>query len=181
MIDRVFIALPISGHLLAELRSKTVAKQSQTTGWRWARPDIWHITVRWLGTLSDDQAARLAQYCHELSAKITAPMNVEITSLELYPSERRPQTLSFIVGLNEQMLRLWSEARDWCYQEGIGASDRKGFKPHISVARFPKGMKIHFLSERMKILGELDTLSLFQSELREDGPEYISLTTATFS
>lgn len=124
---RLFIAL----ELPEDHRHQLYALRDPTWKARWARPDQFHLTLRFLGFA---EATLLPQLTQTL-AQIEAPA-FELTPKELValPSPARPRVLAVAVDDHPTLQALQAEIERRVVALGFTPETRP-FRPHITLAR----------------------------------------------
>lgn len=96
-------------------------------------PTNWHITLRYLGDLSELEYDRLL---FELQSAIeTVPFRLSFAGLGAFPKTSHATVLWLGVNLGEHhVMSLAQEIDDACEAAGLGREDRP-FVPHLTLAR----------------------------------------------
>ena len=71
---RMFIAIPLSEQVTAELSALSMQLRSRDNSMRWSAPESWHITLQFLGNISQDQYTCVVSRLSELHSP-----NISIT------------------------------------------------------------------------------------------------------
>ncbi|MDE4097059.1 MULTISPECIES: RNA 2',3'-cyclic phosphodiesterase [Rhodobacterales] len=139
--------------------------------------DNLHLTLAFL----DDQPDFALQLLHEELTRIAAvPLRLRITGLDLFGG-RVPRILFAAVAPDPDLSRLRDQVRRAAERAEIDLP-RERFRPHITLARFPRQMPEH----RAQRLGaflqaqgdfslpemQIDRMALFRSTLTPDGARY---------
>ncbi len=99
-------------------------------GARWADPQDYHITLRFIG----DVGFRIAQDIDSLLMDIRrAPMDLRIAGLDVFGGDR-PHALLATVEPNRHLMELQSEIERLIRACGLEI-DRRRFQPHVTLAR----------------------------------------------
>jgi 2'-5' RNA ligase len=182
---RAFAALEIDteqkrriGLYCDELRARPGAAD-----WRWVRPEIVHITVRFFGDLDRKQLGRAQRAIQSLDRAWDTP-NLRLGRLGAFPSLRRPQVLWLGIDDPDNALPSLAEQADRAIRaQGFGAPDKR-FVGHLTVARARKGRRPSDLDQLTAGLTEPEgalticSITLYRSDLRPEGPLYTPLEVA---
>ncbi len=168
---RLFIALvpptPIKQQLLLLRRS--------IMGARWQNSDQMHITINFIGEVDNGS---LPQIIEALSAVTFKPLELNINGVDFFGSSRQPRALYAKVTANPELLKLNKKLSNVLLEIDI-KTDRKKFKPHITLARLKQAS---FQSVGQFIQAEslfkteaftLDKFHLLSSKLSSDGSQYV--------
>ena len=131
---RAFVAIFPAPHVLASLSAVRNARSCTPPELRWVSEPQIHLTLQFLGNISDDQA-------HELSQKFPA-LSAEIPSFELravgvgcFPNLNRPRILwAGIEGSLDRLRDLQHRVESIAATAGV-APEARSFHPHLTLAR----------------------------------------------
>ncbi len=178
---RAFLALDIPDDLLMPL---TRLQAGLTVG-RVVPEENLHLTLAFLGEISEVQAQDLAE---ALSLFHHPAIDLTLFGLDLFGG-KRPDVL-FIGGHGDGLAHLHEKIAHLVREVGI-ALPRSRFRPHVTLARFAKDMGPRDqarLGEFLQLNGtasyppaHADTVTLYRSHLREDGPIYEALAEGALS
>lgn len=169
---RAFIALDLPEAFLTPL----ARLQAGLTVGRPVPEENLHLTLAFLGDMSEPQARDVAEALAELRHP---PVELELKGLDLFGG-RRPNVL-FAQAAGAGLENLHEKVAHLVRAAGI-ALPRERFRPHVTLARFPREMS----AKDQARLGEFltlnspfalpadsaDTVTLYRSHLREDGAIY---------
>jgi RNA 2',3'-cyclic 3'-phosphodiesterase len=141
-------------------RAKWVPKQNQ------------HVTLKFLGSTWP----RLVEWVHEMvaaAARANEPVRTRVTGLGAFPNEGRARVLW--AGLDDAEGRLARIAA--ALDESVArefAPEKRGFTPHLTVARFDPAVKLVGLGEVNPASEpfDIDGIVLYRSHLRRPAPVY---------
>lgn len=125
---RLFTALDLPDDVRSDIASLRASDQLDA---RWTVPDQYHITLRFIGEVDADTAARY----ESALASIEAPeAECRPYGLDVLPSRRNPSVL--IVGLErtDSLLATYQAVSDVLETEGLAPEDRT-YRPHVTLAR----------------------------------------------
>lgn len=189
---RLFLALEIDDEMRrrADAVRRTVQERHgaiATRGLRWVRADQLHLTLRFLGEVSDALAAQVVDAC--AAGVGVAPFSVECGSPAWLPHAGSPRVLMLPVvsGLERvRRLKVEVEAR---LPGGVPPDDARPFTPHLTLARARDDARREVRAIARDIEGEggpslalvIDHVALFRSELSPRGPAYHELARIAFT
>ena len=176
---RVFIALEPGEEFLERLFIQILPLMEKYPHFRWVPKEKLHITLAFLGELDEGllptviEAMETVVGSGEINAIgkrfFTLPPRREASVLAL-GFEKGGEEISSLAGIIIENLK----------HRGIslGGNERKGFIPHITVAR--KGKEALKLSEKEiePVQGLFSRLGVYKSELLPQGPRYTILASA---
>jgi len=135
-----------------------------------------HLTLAFLGDITDLQARDLAA---ALDGLRLPPLDLALGGLDLFGG-RRPSLL-FAAAAADGLDRLRDKVRHAARGAGIALA-RERFRPHVTLARFPREMAAkdqRRLGEFLALNGAFSlpperagTVTLYRSHLRHEGPIY---------
>lgn len=175
---RAFIAIELPeslrvqlGELVARLR-KTGVRAS------WVRPDRMHLTLRFLGDVTEEQVAALTESLTE-SCQGVAPFSLNCRELGAFPKLRKPSVVwAGISPLEPDLAQVQSAAETSARACGL-TPERKSFHPHVTLVRIKDPRNASALVRAVELEGdftagafEVSHVSLFSSELTPHGPIY---------
>jgi len=137
---RTFVAVKISPELEAAFEALARAMRKLPGEVRWVDPQSIHVTLKFLGEISPEQAQEVFAAV-ERAAEGIPPFSLKAGSKGAFPSLQRPRV--FWVGLAEpggdHLTALQRNIEEELHLSGFPKEER-GFKPHLTVGRV-KGMK----------------------------------------
>ncbi len=165
---RLFTALDPSDALRAQ------AAQLRAPGAldaRWSSPDQYHVTLRFLGEVEPDRAAR---YDTALARVDAAPPACRPYGLDVLPSRRHPSVLILGLDRTDSLLALYDSVSTALEAEGLDPEERP-YRPHVTLARLDDvpAEAVHRFLDRHDA-GALpsfhpDRFHLYESTLTPDG------------
>jgi len=166
---RLFVALELSD----EIRERLSALEVGLPGAHWVPEDNLHLTLRFIGEVSEGEAYDL----HDALTGIRAPaFTLTISGTGIFETGQRPHTLWASVAKSDALTRLQGKIEAVLVRAGCEREGRK-FTPHITLARL-KGapmVRLHPLLAAHALLREemaVDHFTLFSSALGSGDPVY---------
>lgn len=183
---RTFVAIELDETLMRilcqaqdELKRAPVARLA-----RWVSPSGIHLTLKFLGDVSSDRVAEITQAIVRACDSF-APFQISLSAAGFFPNAHRLRVVW--VGVNGDLERLRQLQRAVESElSALGfAPERRGFQPHLTLARVrdhARPAEREELAKRIAAL-QVDTRSemqvravhLIRSELRPTGAVYTSL------
>jgi len=173
---RAFIAVDLPESIRATLRHKQTAFRSVAPGARWTEPEGIHLTLKFLGEVSDSKVREVSERLRKLGP--FEPFAIRVAGLGFFPDGRRPRV--FWVGIEESasLIRLAQHVDKEMQAIGF-AREERAFRPHLTLARFREPQALPALQAAISGQGEEDLGSfevsdffLFESKLSPHGAQY---------
>jgi RNA 2',3'-cyclic 3'-phosphodiesterase len=181
---RVFIAIELEqaikkalSGLQSELLKKTDIKRGDV---KWVEPDSTHLTLKFLGEISDQQLVTVCNVTKEIAAQYKS-FDIDVGQVGTFGG-KAARVLWVGAGLqSKNLMQLQAALEEHLEQVGWPKEGRQ-FSGHLTICRIKNvqaGIKLSQLAEGYKdySLGqmEVDSLCVFQSELQSKGPIYTVL------
>ena len=179
MLIRAFIAASLAPSVSEEMAKVQSALLNPDCDIRWVKPQGFHLTFRFLGNIEQTRVAPILTALRA-AARLQPRFQVRTQGLGAFPSLTRPRVLWARLsgdGLRELHTKIES-ALGSC---GFPSEDR-AFRPHITLGRVRslrgwsqvlEGIKEYLQHDFGESL--IDTVTLYQSDLRPGGAVYTSL------
>jgi RNA 2',3'-cyclic 3'-phosphodiesterase len=132
---RTFLAVEIGPHArrAASEAARRLAREVRGREVRWAKPDTYHVTLRFLGEIPEQQVAPLAARVAETVADL-APFELRLGALTAFPSARRPRVLAVTIEPEAPLAALARRVEAAVIHAGFPGEER-GFRPHLTLGR----------------------------------------------
>lgn len=146
MSQRLFVAVDLSTGARAAIRDATAALRRRLSAiesedaFRWVAPENLHLTLRFLGNVEDEAAARVRE---AMQAPIdVAPFVIVLRELGTFPPRGTPRVLYVALADGLESMRALRDAVDrrlapLCTWE----AETRPYTPHLTLARFNAGPK----------------------------------------
>jgi len=182
---RVFVALELPSELRQKLIELPRLIGTPDAKVRWVDPTQMHLTLLFAGEATDEQVDALTRAVTE-AEKSFSPIRLGIGGLGAFPSRRNPRVIWVGINESEPLARLHMDIWNAGAGTGLEREDRD-FAPHLTLGR------VKFVPPRSPLLRRLqsvhvetfyylfDTLTLFESKLTPEGPEYTPLQRVRFT
>jgi RNA 2',3'-cyclic 3'-phosphodiesterase len=137
---RCFVAVELAPRTRAELgRLEGELKRAVTCPAKWVAPEGIHLTLCFLGEISQDLVGPVKAAVAATSAQ-HAPLGLELAGLGAFPNLQRPQVVWVgLAGQTAQLSRLQKALEDSLVPLGYQPETRP-FSPHLTLARLRPGM-----------------------------------------
>jgi 2'-5' RNA ligase len=173
---RAFIAIDLPEPLPAALAEVQQVFRGACQDARWTRPEGIHLTLKFLGEISDAQTRQVVEALGQIGA--FEPFSVEVTGFGFFPQAQRPRVFWAGVAAPPALAEL--AARIEGHMEKIGfAREDRAFSPHLTLARFqvprPQPALEAAVAARTNVsLGKFTASEfiLFESKLSPQGAQY---------
>jgi 2'-5' RNA ligase len=169
---RAFIAIELPESLRAALGQAQQAFRSACPEARWTRPDSIHLTLKFLGEISD---AQVKQAMEGLARVSFEPFSVEIKGFGFFPQKRRPHVFWAGVAAPPALGELAARVEGEMEKAGF-LREQRVFTPHLTLARFevPRpqpGLEAALARQEPTSLGSFTASEffLFESKLSPQG------------
>ncbi len=173
---RAFIAIDLPEAIHAELKRWQSAFRAVCREASWARPEGIHLTLKFLGEISDNQARKVTEALKELGPFEKYP--VEVKGFGFFPDARRPRVFWAGVEAPPALVELAGRVGE-CMEKLGFAREGRAYRPHLTLARFknprPQPALVELVGgESDTSLGRFDVSEffLFESKLFPQGAEY---------
>ena len=178
---RAFVALNLPVDIIEHAAGLQAALKARGLRLRWVKPQNMHLTLKFLGDIPAADAAVVGSALRRASQG-TLPLALSVQGLGVFPGIKRPRVLWIgLGGQVEALQQLYSRIEDEL--AGLGfARENRGFKAHLTLARFKQGVAPHELLPAFEELGNYTPkpftarhLVLYKSDLKPQGAVYTPL------
>jgi len=149
----------------------------------WTRPESWHLTLRFLGEISETDAATFAAALEKAGIEAIPTGELRGAGPVLFPPRGRPRVLGIGVTVEAPLEALWKAGTSAARAIGLPPEGR-GFHPHLTLARlrdpWPPSAVDAFrenVERRTFPAWRLESCVLFQSRLDPAGAVHTPLRT----
>ncbi|MEE9268945.1 MAG: RNA 2',3'-cyclic phosphodiesterase [Candidatus Krumholzibacteria bacterium] len=175
---RLFFAVEFADAIKSEIQRAIDALAIPNPPWRWVATSNLHVTLKFLGKTVEDRVEPLCESA-ESACRTIDPFAIRLGSLGAFPSLARPRVLFFKIEEGAAPLRHLAESLDAALSQDLGLSpETRPFQSHATIARVKRALRPATVAclEAAPPLADarqtVDTVTLFQSELRPKGPLY---------
>lgn len=187
-MSRQFIAVVPSGlsdnpdlrQLMGKLK-RTMKERGQ--GVRWTSPDLWHVTLQFLGEVAEDRDEELRSVFSDWSPKL-GNLSLRLQGLGAFPQPAEARVLWVGVKENQQLVGVQQDLGEHLRASSFFPEERE-FKPHLTLARFRNPLSAQELIQLggRKHFGDysVQELILFKSVLQGNIVKYVPLVRKPFA
>jgi len=173
---RSFISLDLPLSLRHELsgHARLIAGQDKRQKIRWMPPENYHLTLVFLGEIESAILSGL-QFALERKLESTKAVPLTISAINPFPFSR-PRIAAALVEQTAELLRLQRDLLN-CVRKYRITPERRRFAPHVTLGRSKTraGKTIDFQPRNILLSGIAASVTLFQSELTQDGAIHTAL------
>lgn len=173
---RAFIAIDLPDPLRAALGEAQQAFRSACRDARWTRPEGIHLTLKFLGEISDAQTKQVVEALARIGP--IEPFTVEVKGFGFFPQAHRPRVFWAGVEAPPALAELATQVESHMEKVGFAREDRP-FSPHLTLARFqvPRPqpeLEAAIATRAATSLGKFEAAEffLFESKLSPQGAQY---------
>ena len=184
-MTRTFIALELDESLQRFLGNVIHRLAQQLPSVRWVNPSGIHLTLAFLGELSDEQLSAAKQAADAAAQQIT-PFEFRLKELGMFGSQRQPRVIW--MGIEESsgnLFRLHGVLNRELELRGFEV-DTRPFSPHLTLARIKQPLNADEQQTLQRLLASKESapssprqyahdLSVMKSELLRSGARYTCL------
>lgn len=181
---RTFVAIEISQEaksVIAELQNKLRVADADVS---WTRPENIHLTLKFLGEVSENLIADAARVCEE-SASGSNSLNLNLSSVGAFPDFRQPRVLWVGLGGDiDPLVQLQKKLDEGLSRIGFGR-DGKPFRAHLTMGRVKSrrnSRELRELANHYRLAPSpfsVTEIVLVRSQLHPEGSRYTRLASAT--
>jgi len=180
-LTRAFVAVAIPEGIKNQLAGIQSRLKRAAAEVKWTRPEGIHLTLRFLGYLSDDAIAKVRDAMAVVGREFSA-FTVEIKGSGTFPERGRPRVIWAGISQGEKELQaVFARLEQELIARGLGEAD-KPFRGHLTLGRVKTGKNVDKLVEYLqretgKSFGafEVRGICLFRSQLHPEGAVYTVL------
>jgi len=180
---RLFIASPLTNEIKETLGRIIYVLKQERTKVKWVAPQNIHLTLKFLGEVSEDGIENIKAALNKVAEKHMA-VKSEINNLGGFPNIKRPRVIwAGLSGGIESLRNIALSIENEMVELGFEKESRP-FKSHLTLGRVKDNFKISELAEAIEnydLTQEsiiFDEIVLFKSTLTPKGPIYERLHTA---
>ena len=178
---RVFIAIDIEPHILkgiGALQKELRGNLRQSRGIKWVRPELIHLTLKFLGEVGDDSICEVCEIVRH-AAECHQAFSINVDGIGVFG--RPARVLWMGTDTPVELAELQADIEMGLVEAGWPA-DRKKYSAHLTMARIKNTKAAIDVSKlvdgyEMAKIGSFfaDSVCIYKSELTSDGPEYTLL------
>jgi len=173
---RAFIAIALPDAVHAALAQAQSDLRSACRDARWTRPEGIHLTLKFLGEISDAQTKQVVEAL--IAMGHFDPFRVEVTGFGFFPQANRPRVFWAGVVAPPALAELAGRVEAAMEKTGF-AREERSYSPHLTLARFPvprvqPALQSAVATRATESLGKFvaSEFFLFESKLSPQGAQY---------
>lgn len=176
---RAFVAVELPPEAQAALGSvsEALAGRVPPGSVRWVRPELIHLTLRFLGETAVSQLPSISAVLDEVGRQ-SGPLTLRLGPVGCFPTCKRPRVIW--VGLEGDLRSLAALQRR--VEEALvplgWAAEKRPFQPHLTLGRVKDVGQVSRVSWEVKVEAvavAVTAVVLVQSQLQKSGPDYTNL------
>ena len=133
---RLFLAVPGDREWIESAGRLTRGLHGRLPKASWTRPETWHLTLRFLGEVSEEAVASFAERISPAASEMTSG-ELPAAGPAFFPSPARPHTIgvAFDRDASEALLGAAARAAESAAQSIGCEPEKRPFRPHVTFAR----------------------------------------------
>lgn len=169
---RFFVALTPNPETQKRIMEKVSELKTRYPRLRWEKPEHWHITLAYFGSLSSQQQTMLKQQLARLAEK-TPTIHVKGVEIEQFPPFGRPVVLAWKIAKTPFIERVaYLSERFLSDVDHTGGLQIFNFRPHLSIARAHEAELKKFAAETAAVEFDADSVDLYSSSTLMGSTKY---------
>jgi len=178
---RTFLAVEIPGYIRKKINNFIEEEKSKELPIKWVKFENLHITLKFLAEIDENKKEEIIPVVKELCKKYVR-FNMNLQGLGCFPDPRNPRVLWIGVAQGKEILcNIARELEENLVQ--FGFKKEKRFHAHLTIGRIKKFCKVDdILAKNIDTeIFSVDSIVLFKSKLKPEGPIYQELEKFTLS
>ena len=186
---RSFIAVELEARVLQVIASYSKRLQTRfPSGFRWVKPDLMHLTLKFLGDVPPGKIDQISQKLDQLCANFQ-PFQLQINGTGAFPSWRKPRTIWMGLKHSQELLDLHKQLESALAETGIPTEGRP-FSAHLTLCRvsdYADPAAVRQLENLLvstplasDLVWDVNDIVLYKSKLQPGGPVYSILSKHQF-
>jgi len=177
---RIFVAINLPEEIKKDL-AKYEGKWPELPA-KWTPKDNLHITLEFLGNLTDQETGDVCQIVNEI-AKRHKSFTINLTKILYGPVGKLPPKMVWVEGEKSEELASLKNDFEECVLEKVKfRPDEKSFSLHITLARILEWEfrkiepeEIPEINEDINLTFSAESIEVMESEMKRGGPRYTVL------
>jgi 2'-5' RNA ligase len=180
---RAFIALELPEEIKTEIKYLQQQLDQAGVEARWVKPEISHLTLAFLGSITPNKVALISKILEETAAQ-NKPIKLYLSSINCFPNLAQPRIIfADSAGELDSLHALASKIRKSLKKEKIWF-DQKPFAAHLTVGRIKKRKSLTKILKGIAVKRVefwAKEIALNKSGLDPAGPTYTKLKKVTLA
>ncbi len=176
---RSFIAITLPAEVKSSINQAVRQWKSLSDQVKWVPPDQYHLTLAFLGEVSQEQIPEIAE---ATAAQLIGlpPFTIQISGFGAFPSRNRARVLWLGIARGTDSLQE-AYRRVWSALQPFGFASDGSFHPHVTLGRVKTSLGNLALTNVPSEISEVQAsftvgqVELIKSELLSAGPKYTQL------
>jgi len=176
---RLFIAADINNRSKKLIEKKfKLLKSELNNDLKWVKKENWHLTLKFIGEASEIDKENLIKVLKNIEFD-SKGQYINFDKIGAFPDFESAKVIYLALNKGENILkiihkRLEAETAKYDFE-----SDNRDYIPHLTLGRAKN--KNSSISDKFKsqnfvnIYAKIESITLYQSKLKKEGPEYIKL------
>jgi 2'-5' RNA ligase len=184
---RTFVAVPIPINIITRICE--IQRECETLKFpiRWVRPEGIHLTLKFLGQISEVDTDRIFDAMTASFQEISS-LSLCAQGMGVFPTIKRPKVIWVGIGGERDVLRyLQGKLEDNLAKIGF-PKEKRAFNAHLTLGRMRGKLDIRKLSDIIRQFSDfstdsffVDEIILFKSDLKPSGAVYSKLRTVSLN
>ena len=178
---RAFIAIGVPANVRAAIASTLEPVRRKGAGVRWVEPDAYHITLQFLGTVSEDRVDAVGAALMAAGAE-AAPFDIRLRGFGAFPTLHRPRVLWVGIDDGPELYALQHDIERRLEPAGF-TPEARPFHPHVTVARTERGARTADAAATASAAAgvpfdadvRIEAVELMESRLQRSGARYTTV------
>jgi RNA 2',3'-cyclic 3'-phosphodiesterase len=175
---RIFVAVALNAAVREAVGNLRARLNSAASSLRWVPPENMHLTLKFLGEITERRVARVTDAAREVAGR-NGPFSIMLAGMGAFPSARRPRVVWVGVGQGADELVALARDLDTTLRREKFPREARPFRPHLTVARAKHSGPVPDLAGPLGELGgvvvgtqTVDMLFVMESMLHPSGAIY---------
>ncbi|MFN2340239.1 MAG: RNA 2',3'-cyclic phosphodiesterase [Halanaerobium sp.] len=176
---RLFIGVNINSRSKNLIEKKVeLLKSEYNNQFKWIKKDNWHLTLKFIGEVSDTEKEKLINALKNVNFS-EKDKYLQFARIDAFPELDAAKVLYLALKKGKkQLIKMHQQVEKELLKFGF-ESDQRDYIPHLTLARNKndafKIKKKFSQKDFINIYAQIESISLYQSQLKSSGPEYIEL------
>ncbi|MFW5736696.1 MAG: RNA 2',3'-cyclic phosphodiesterase [Halanaerobium sp.] len=176
---RLFIGVNINSRSKNLIEKKLeILKNEYNDDFKWVKKENWHLTLKFIGNALDREKQNLIRVLKNIEINCTDKY-LQFNKVDAFPSLNKAEVIYLSLAQGRPLLKKLHQKLEEELIKYDFERDKREFIPHLTLGRSKnEALKIkkRFRTDNfINIYGKIESVSLYKSELKASGPEYIEL------
>jgi len=176
---RLFIAVDINNRSKKFIKKKLkILKSELNADFKWVKKENWHLTLKFIGEASEIDKKNLIETLKNIEFN-SKGQYINFDKLGAFPEFKRAKVLYLALNKGENILKTIHKRLETETAKYDFTRDNRDYIPHLTLGRAKNktsSISDNFKSQKfVNIYAKIESITLYQSKLKKEGPEYIKL------